>query len=207
MPFTVEDFHDLTALLEQRPNWRSELRRLLLTDEVLRLPALVQQLVEAQQRAEARLAGVEGRLGRLETRVGSLQGHDLERQFRERAHAYLGRWMRRVHILTSDELAKLVEDAVDGGRLSDSERADLFAADVIARGRRLEDGAEVYAVGEVSVGVGPQDVRRAAQRAGIMSKLQVALPFVGGERVTPAARSLAAKLRVWQVVDGHVTGP
>ncbi|MFN4294571.1 MAG: hypothetical protein ACK4JD_10600 [Thermoflexales bacterium] len=44
MPFTVSDFHDLVELLEQQPNWRAELRRLLLTDDILRLPKTVEDL-------------------------------------------------------------------------------------------------------------------------------------------------------------------
>ena len=150
MAFTVDDFHDLVALLEQRPDWRTELRRLVLSEELLNLPALVHELVEAQRRAEARREGVEARLervearlegvedrltrlevtvekllqvqqhseehlARLDTRVDALRGSDLERRFRERVHAYLGRTMRRVHVLTGDELAALVEDGVDAG--------------------------------------------------------------------------------------------
>ena len=52
MALTVEDFHDLVRLLEQRPEWRMELRRLVLTEELLSLPAIVQELAQAQQRTE-----------------------------------------------------------------------------------------------------------------------------------------------------------
>ncbi|MCS7221938.1 MAG: hypothetical protein N0A15_11745 [Anaerolineae bacterium] len=38
MAFTVEHFHDLVRLLEEREEWRRELRRLLWTDELLALP-------------------------------------------------------------------------------------------------------------------------------------------------------------------------
>ncbi|MCX7623940.1 MAG: hypothetical protein N2Z82_09365, partial [Thermomicrobium sp.] len=36
--FTVEDFTDLVRLLEQYPEWRAQLRRLLLSEELLTLP-------------------------------------------------------------------------------------------------------------------------------------------------------------------------
>lgn len=65
MSFTVQDFNDLTRLRVEHPEWRSELRRLLLSDELLTLPQAVRELVEAQQRAEERLQ-------RLETVVESL---------------------------------------------------------------------------------------------------------------------------------------
>ncbi len=38
MPFTVSDFHDLVEIVERQPEWRAELRRLVLTEELLRLP-------------------------------------------------------------------------------------------------------------------------------------------------------------------------
>jgi hypothetical protein len=47
--FSVQDFHDLVRLLEQRPEWRAELRRLVLTEELLALPAIVRELAEAQR--------------------------------------------------------------------------------------------------------------------------------------------------------------
>jgi hypothetical protein len=49
MAFTVEEFRDLLRILEERPEWRAELRRLVLTDELLTLPELVRALAEAQQ--------------------------------------------------------------------------------------------------------------------------------------------------------------
>jgi len=67
MPFTVDDFHDLIRLVETRPEWRAELRRLVLTDELLTVPVQLaalrarseeqfQALAEAQQRTDLQLA-------------------------------------------------------------------------------------------------------------------------------------------------------
>src|SRR5438105_10016240 len=82
--------------------------------------------------------------------------------------AYFGRLIRRPHVLTSDELITLVENARDSGILSDADAQALYEADVIVRGRRAEDRTEVYLVVEVSWGVGPHDVERAAQRAALL---------------------------------------
>ncbi|MBI3913916.1 MAG: hypothetical protein HY327_06990 [Chloroflexi bacterium] len=70
--FSVQDYYDLTRLLAEHPEWRAQLRQLVLTDELLTLPALVRELAEAQTRAEERLVGVEERLARLETAVAEL---------------------------------------------------------------------------------------------------------------------------------------
>ncbi|MCS7066311.1 MAG: hypothetical protein NZL85_08575 [Fimbriimonadales bacterium] len=53
---TVNDLHDLVRLLTEHPEWRAELRRILLTDELLELPALVRELAEAQRRTEEQVA-------------------------------------------------------------------------------------------------------------------------------------------------------
>lgn len=73
MAFTVEDYRDLVQLLSERPEWRSELRQLLLSDELLTLPEIVRGLAEAQQRAEERLANAEERLANVEERLGNVE--------------------------------------------------------------------------------------------------------------------------------------
>jgi predicted Rdx family selenoprotein len=56
MPFTVADFHDLVRLLEEHPDWRTELRRVLLSQDLLDLPRTVQELAIAQRRTEEALS-------------------------------------------------------------------------------------------------------------------------------------------------------
>lgn len=59
MAFTVKDVRDLTQLLGTHPEWLAEVRRLVLTDELLTLPGLVRALAEAQVRTEQRLERLE----------------------------------------------------------------------------------------------------------------------------------------------------
>ena len=70
--FSVQDFHDLVRLLEQHPEWRAELRRLTLTDELLGLPAVVQELAEAQRRTEQRVEELAEAQRRTEQRLEEL---------------------------------------------------------------------------------------------------------------------------------------
>ncbi len=65
MPFAVEEFHDLVRLLEQHPEWRAELRRLVLSEELLSLPDLVRELAQVQRRTEERLEAVSAQVERL----------------------------------------------------------------------------------------------------------------------------------------------
>src|SRR3712207_5779165 len=72
MAFTVEEFRDLLRILEERPEWRAELRRLVLTDELLTLPELVRALAEAQQRTEERLTALVEAQQRTEERLSTM---------------------------------------------------------------------------------------------------------------------------------------
>jgi len=72
MAFTVSDFSDLARLLEEHPEWRSELRRLLLSDELLTLPQALRELVEVQRRAEDRLSRLETAVQNLAEQMGVL---------------------------------------------------------------------------------------------------------------------------------------
>jgi hypothetical protein len=275
MPFTMDDFHDLIRLIETRPEWRAELRRLVLTEELLAAPDQLaalrarseeqfQALVEAQQRTNIQLTTLTERVTALTavqermdsqltaltermtvltervtaltaaqermdhqltalteqvaalTRVvhtltvdvGTLKGKSLEADYRSRGHAYLSRVVRRPHVLTSDELMTIIEDARDRGMLSDIEAQDLYETDLVVRGRRSEDGTEVYLVVEVSWGVGPHDVERAVQRARVLSHIGLAtIPVVAGEHILPEAHERARQSQVWQVTDGRAIPP
>ena len=76
------------------------------------------------------------------------------------------------------------------------------------RGRRVVDGTAVYLVVEVSWGVGPYDVERAARWAALLGRIGVAvIPVVAGERLTAEAGRLAQQHQVWQLTAGHVIPP
>jgi outer membrane murein-binding lipoprotein Lpp len=65
MAFTVRDFQGLVRALERRAEWKAELRRLLLTDELLSLPRVVRELAEEVRElaaGQARLAASHERL-------------------------------------------------------------------------------------------------------------------------------------------------
>jgi len=226
MPFTVEEFRDLVRILEEKPEWRAELRRLVLTEELLSLPEQVAALrAETERRFQEMAATVDklarevARLGigmgdlqrtqkRLVIDVADLKGERLERRYRERAPAYFGGLIRRARALTTEDLDELLEPAVDRGHLSEDEAKEVLHSDVVVRGRRREDDSEVYLVVEVSSGVGPGDVERAARRAEILSRSGVAaLAVVAGERITADASRRAREMHVRQVTDGMARRP
>jgi len=50
MPFTARDFRDLARLLELHPEWRAELRRILLDGEAIASIETVERVVATQER-------------------------------------------------------------------------------------------------------------------------------------------------------------
>ena len=231
MPFRVEDFHDLVRLIEQRPEWRAELRRLVLSEELLELPDIVRNLAEqmvvltarvdqltarvdqlaaAQVATEERLSRVEEallqltrRVDLLDERVADLRGDFLERRYERHAGAYFSPLVRRVRPVDPDELDDLLDEGLEARRLTEQETREVRRADLILRGRRPEDGEPHYLIVEVSAGIGASDVRRASRRASLLGRLRPALAVVAGEFVTRDARELAASLGVTIVTDGR----
>jgi len=72
MPFELRDFQDLVRLLREHPDWREELRALILTQELLTLPGLVRELAEGQQRLAETVAQLTAGLDQLSARVDQL---------------------------------------------------------------------------------------------------------------------------------------
>ncbi len=267
----MSDLQDLVRLLRERPEWREELRRLLLSEELPSLPQLmrelaeevqslsaevralaeaqrrteervealveaqrrteervealaeaqrrteerlarleatVEALAEAQRRTEEQLARLTGEVQRIDSNVGALRGQVLALSFRDRAYAYFGRHVRRLRVLSPQEVAWLLEDAVEAGRLTEAERERVALVDVVAVGQDRETGDEVYLVVEVSVTVDTSDVIRAVERAALLGKaVGRVVPVVAGERLTERAAYEAKAQGVVRVLDGHVEWP
>ena len=233
MAFTIADVRDLVRLLDEQPEWRAEVRRRLLSDELLAMPEQIaeqrrdiqrieeqiaeqrREMLEQRRETDRRFQQVEDQIAALtrtvdtiRDEVGELKGDSLERRYREKAGAYFGRLLRRTHVLTDDELNKLLDDAVTQGVLTEDESDDLIWADAVVRGRRREDRAQVVAVAEVSWGVGIKDVERASRRADLLARLGfTTMPVVGGKAVTREAAELARQQGVWQLFDGRLVAP
>ena len=135
MPFNVEEFQDLIRLLQERPEWRADLRRLVLTDELLALPELVRELVQAQQRTEGRVGRLEEAQQRTEARVGQLAESveslraETERRFQELATAQLT-LTRRI-----DDLREVVQTLADRTYTLTTDVGELKGSDLERRYR------------------------------------------------------------------------
>ncbi len=170
----------------------------------------MQELAEAQRRTEERWEALVVRVGQLVDAqqhtgwvvqgllvdVGHLKGSDLERRYREPAAAHFARILRRIHALSSEEVAALLDEVEEHEPLDERDRTALLETDVVVRGPRHGDAAETYLVVEVSSGIGLYDVERACERARVLSRLtgKPAIGVVAGESITREAEDAARRL-------------
>ncbi|MCE2393934.1 hypothetical protein J4G02_04980 [Candidatus Poribacteria bacterium] len=229
MAFTVEDYRDLVQLLSERPEWRSELRQLLLSDELLALPEIVRGLAEAQQRAEERLANVEEQLSEIKTAMqhlteqvaeltrevreltenqqridntaSRLKGESLEWSYRNKIYGHFGYLMRRLKVVDLSTIDEALETTLTSGEFRDVFRLDLLATGQLRESPR---GPEVWLAIEISSVVDSNDVDRAWRRASLIRRVSpLVLPVAAGERATAGAETAACDQNVVLMTDGQ----
>ena len=212
MAFTVNDFRDLLEIIRTMPEWKEALRRELLGEEILSLPALIRDLLKAIEEMNKRLYRVEQDVEVLKTDVevlkadvAALKGDSLERKYRERPFVYFRRILRKPKLLSDSELDDLLSQAQADGVLNDAEVEEISRLDAVVRGRRISDDRAAYLAVEVSVTIDARDVARAVQRAKLLEKIPgvVALPVVAGEKLTPEGTSALKQSAAWVVLDGQ----
>ena len=112
MPFTVEDFHDLVQLLEDRPEWRAEMRRLVLSDEYLAVPEQIAELQSQTAELQSQTAELQSQVAELQRQVAEIQRQvaEIQRQVAEiqRQVAELQRQMAEIQRQVA-ELERKVE--------------------------------------------------------------------------------------------------
>lgn len=211
MAFTVEDFADLQRLLAAHPEWRAQLRPLILGDEFMELPAGVRGTNDRLERIEASLEELASqvrelveatgllavRMNRAEDRLGRLDGAMLELKYSDN----LGNWFRhqlfKPQRLFFDDLDKLAA-ARDEKRVSDEEVERVAALDLVVAGaQRTDRQAELLLAVEVSTTVNLEDVERAHTAAETLKRAGYnARAFVGGYGASESAQRLARDLDV-----------
>ena len=213
-----QQFAESTARMDRYAEERAEADRRIdqrFAESTARMDRYAEERAEAQDRIDRQFAEIGKRVDELTaiTRshaddIGTLKGWNLEDRFRERPSAYLRSFFRRARAYTDGELVKLLDSGVERGIITEDDWEEVRLADVVVRGRRRDDGTEVFLVVEVSWGVGLYDLERAVRRAGILGRLVApVLPVVAGRGVTAEARSQCDADGVWLVLDGRVVPP
>lgn len=218
---------DLLRELRAHPEWRDELRRELLPDELLAMPATLAAMAAAQTRTDERLATLIERMDALTGRVDALVrvvegvvvemrrvsdrtdralGGIVELRCQRRPYAYFSSIATRLKLLEVDALEDILEPAVAEARISEVDALEVRRADGVFKGR--SEGRELYLVMEASAVVDEQDVRRATARAAVLRQAGLdVLAVAAGEELDRHIGDLAANAGVWLVTDGRVVRP
>jgi hypothetical protein len=146
MAFTVADFHDLIRLLEEHPDWQTELRRVLLSQDLLDLPRTVQELATAQYRTEEAIIRLTERME---------QGFAGAATERHELRQDLTQLIGRVDQLTDRVEQGFADAAEDRQRIRD--RMEQGFADAAEDRQRIRDRMEQ---GFVEVVAEQRDMRR-----------------------------------------------
>ena len=207
---TINTIEDLARILQEQPTWAKALRALLLTQELLDLPARFDRFVEIQQefneaqREANRLTAQ--RLDNVDGRLGNLEGGQYERTVRTKALArtqiVLGFEGARMALnqegLVDPQLNSAVARAVRDGRVSEDGYAGLFEADLVISARDNR-----HAVVEVSITADEDDISRAKERSSILADVTggTVTPVVITSRLDPAqsAQAEAEGVRVFVI--------
>jgi hypothetical protein len=125
----------------------------------------------------------------------------LEQSYRNAATGLFGVVMRKGHDAKS-EITDPLYDAQKAGILTQQERQQVLAADLIWGGDELESRRPILLVMEVSWLVEENDIERAVQRSLLLRRIGLAaLPVVGGKEWTESATQSARDQGVVMVHD------
>ena len=176
--YRVRTISDIVNALKRDPEWLKEVRKLVLTEQLLNLPKRFDEfiknefrpLVRRVDRMEEDVADLKKIVKRLQDDVASLKGDNFERKVRERAPSYFGRILRRIKTIDYDTLGNILDDAIDKGLITEDEKMELLRIDGVLKGKRPKDGQEMWLVFEASCVVNKEDVERAKRRAVILKR-------------------------------------
>lgn len=132
MAFGVADFEDLLKLLSEHPEWRAQLRPVVLSEEMLPLPSRpdrvesalealtlrVEQLTEQVSSLTVAMTALTTRFDRMDGRMGNIEDDLLELKFHQNMPNWVRHYLRKPSRVFVDELPDL-ERALSAGTITD----------------------------------------------------------------------------------------
>ena len=197
--YKIKTFEDIIRALRDHPEWLEELRRIILTEELIKLPQRFERFLQEEFRPlREKVDTLENDVKKLKDDVSALKGSDFERQVRERAPSYFGRLIRKCRVVLPERVADVLEEAVERGVISDEEMEDALNVDLVVEGILKSNKENVLLVCEISYTADTTDVQRANKRAGIIGKgFNIkSIPVVIGKEVTEGAEKKSSTLGV-----------
>ena len=194
---SINTFQDILDSLEQDPALREQLRRHILTDELLQLPAAVHELRADVAEIKISVAGLQTEVARMGGDVRRLTGKDYEGYVLRFAERLINRNtdLERLSVVGSDRngwthpyMRERNTEAASLGTIEYEEADDLELADVVLSGRTLQGGAR-YVIIEASITAQESDVLTAKRRGAVLQKVSgvTTIPAVVSVLITDEA--------------------
>lgn len=230
---TINDISDLVRILQEKPEWAETLRGALLSKELLDLPdtfakfikthqeqmtaiyGRLDALEQGQTRLEEGQARLERTVNSMRGEIGNLSGSNYQRQTAAVSDRIAERdfnlrdttLIHHADRLADSGLKPLINTAVKDPEIQfdQNDAFDLTLADAVICGTGPE-GDTQYILAEVSVTADPDDVGRAARRAGLLAIATSApvLALVITAYLPEDSRDAAAKQQVYvSIVPVH----
>jgi predicted transcriptional regulator len=196
----VEELAEAQKRTEQRVAELAEAQRRS-EDRLAHMEAAIADLTETQKRTEILWQRSIERQDKFDVRFNRALGWQLETQYRDKAHAYFGRVLRKVQVVSLQALEAEFES-----RLDDREWEDVSLLDLVVRGQATHhpQRPDVLLAFEISAVIDRGDVERSLRRAAMLRKVGYpVVSGVAGEDITQGGLEVAQKEHVFVVQNGH----
>ncbi len=181
----IVTFADIVRALKAHPDWLEEIRKIILTTELIELPKKFEELLKRIENLENRVEKIEQDVAILKQDVavlkkdmkylkgefGRFKGKEFERTIRERYYAYFGRLLRKSKLIPFENLLPVIDDLEEKGVITEKEREELLNVDLVISGEIKRTKKSVVLAAEVSYSLQQDDLERAYERACILSKV------------------------------------
>ena len=216
---TINTMQDLTRLLRENPEWRNEVRRELLTEELLELPQRFAEYAKVTDRRldslEQKVDTLNDKVDRMGRRLDILWGNGLEAKLSTKMPPLVSREfdVRRIYpiwapgIIAQNDRTQAFEDsleqAVEEGAITDDDETRLRVTDMVLRSQRKVDRSTLWFAVEASGVINYEDITRVRRSANAITKIygQDAVPVVYGYQINDDQRELAEQLEVPVFLD------
>ena len=190
--------------LQEDPELLVEVRRLILTDELLAMPAQLAEVIETQNKMLETQNWLIERQDRIEVQIGHLRGAELEQRIirilptrlNSMYNLYRTRVMQGYGVLTTvytEPFQDKVEDAHMSSIISDRQLRRIQETDMIVQARRRGGQSSIYIAVEASATVRESDVVRAKDAADALQAVfeMESAAVATGYRIRPEDRRRA----------------
>jgi len=217
--YPVLTFADILRALKNHPDWLEELRKIILTTELLELPKKFDELLKRVDKIEKDVeilkqdvavlkqdvAVLKKDMAYLKGEFGRFKGKDFERTVRERYYAYFGKLLRKSKLVQFEEVIPILDDAEDKGLITEEQRYSVLNLDLLVKGQVKSIHKTVILAVEVSYSLYEDDIQRATERAQILAHVlhEEVIPTVVTVEVKEEVEKLAEEKGVFLIKAGY----